>query len=211
MPHSADDNAAVRVLSASDPVLARAIARIGPCSLQPDNESELFPALLRSIIFQQLHGRAAAAIHARIIALMPNANATALQALPDSSLRSAGLSTNKLLALRDLAARTSDGTVPTAAAAAELSDDELIARLTRVRGVGLWTVQMLLIFHLGRPDVMPAGDFEIRKAFSLFYRQGRPVKPEAILRHAKRWQPHRSVASWCLWRSLDPVPPLENS
>ena len=211
MPHSGDDNAAVRVLSASDPVLARVIARIGPCSLQPDNESELFPALLRSIIFQQLHGRAAAAIHARIIALMPNTNATALQALPDSSLRSAGLSTNKLLALRDLAARTSDGTVPTAAAAAELSDDELIARLTRVRGVGLWTVQMLLIFHLGRPDVMPGGDFGIRKAFSLLYRQGRPVKPEAILRHAKRWQPHRSVASWYLWRSLDPVPPLENS
>jgi 3-methyladenine DNA glycosylase/8-oxoguanine DNA glycosylase len=145
------------------------------------------------------------------IALMPNANATALQALPDASLRSAGLSRNKLLALRDLAARTSDGTVPTAAAAAELSDDELVARLTKVRGVGLWTVQMLLIFHLGRPDVMPAGDFGIRKAFSLLYRRGRPVMPESILRHARRWQPHRSVASWYLWRSLDPVPSPENS
>lgn len=211
MPHSADDNAAVRVLSASDPVLARVIARIGACSLQLDDASELFPALLRSIIFQQLHTKAATAIHARVIALMPNANATALQAVHDASLRSAGLSRNKLLALRDLAARTSDGTVPTAAAAAELSDDELIARLTKVRGVGLWTVQMLLIFHLGRPDVMPAGDFGIRKAFSLLYRRGRPVKPEAILRHARRWQPHRSVASWYLWRSLDPVPSPENS
>lgn len=211
MPHSSDDNAAVRALSASDPVLAHVIARVGPCSLQPDEESEIFPALLRSIIFQQLHGKAAAAIHSRVIALMPNANVTALRAVPDSSLRSAGLSGNKLLALRDLVAKTFDGTVPTAAAAAELSDDELIARLTKVRGVGLWTVQMLLIFYLGRPDVMPAGDFGIRKAFSLLYRRGRPVKPETILRHAKRWKPHRSVASWYLWRSLDPVTPLENS
>jgi 3-methyladenine DNA glycosylase/8-oxoguanine DNA glycosylase len=93
--------------------------------------------------------------------------------------------------------------------AAGLSDETLIERLTQVRGVGPWTVQVLMIFYLGRPDVLPATDFGIRKAFSLLYRRGRPVKPESILRHAKRWQPYRSVASWYLWRSLDSAPPIE--
>lgn len=206
MPHPEDGSDATRALAAKDPVLARVINRIGPCLLEPDREADLFQALLRSIIFQQLHGKAAEAIHARVLALMPRPTATALQALPDAPLRAAGLSTNKLRALRDLAARTLEGAVPTVAAAAELSDEGLVERLTKVRGIGPWTVQMLMIFYLGRPDVMPAADFGIRKAFSLLYRRGRPVKTEAIVRHAKRWQPHRSVASWYLWRSLDLVP-----
>jgi DNA-3-methyladenine glycosylase II len=196
---------AARKLAASDSVLAGVIERVGPCPLAPVPEVDLFQALLRSIIYQQLHGKAAAAIHARVLAMMPVANAAALQALPDASLRAAGLSANKLLAVRDLAARTLDATVPTAGAAAELSDEALIERLTKVRGVGPWTVQMLMIFYLGRPDVMPTRDFGIRKAFSLLYRRGRPAKPETILRHSKRWQPHRSVATWYLWRSLDPA------
>jgi DNA-3-methyladenine glycosylase II len=208
-PHPADTNGAALALAACDPVLARVIGQIGPCSLRPDREPDLFQGLLRSIIFQQLHGKAAAAIHARVIALMPHATAAALQAVPDASLRAAGLSANKLLALRDLAAKTLNGTVPPVAATTKLSDDTLIERLTKVRGIGPWTVQMLMIFHLGRPDVMPAADFGIRKAFSILYRRGQPVKPEAILRHAKRWQPHRSVASWYLWRSLDPAPPIQ--
>jgi len=203
-----DGKTAARALAASDPVLAGVIDRVGPCSLDPAPETDLFQALLRSIIYQQLHGKAAAAIHSRVVALMPDPSATALQVLPDSSLRAAGLSANKLLALRDLAARTLDGTVPAATDATELSDDKLIERLTKVRGIGPWTVQMLMIFYLGRPDVMPTGDFGIRKAFSLLYRRGRPVKPETILRHAKRWQPHRSIASWYLWRSLDSAPLL---
>jgi len=206
-PPPADDaNAASRKLAASDPVLAAVIDRVGPCTLAPVADLDLFQALLRSIIYQQLHGKAAAAIHARVVALMPTASAVALQALPDALLRGAGLSANKLLALRDLAARTLDGTVPEAGVVPELSDDELISRLTKVRGVGQWTVQMLMIFYLGRPDVMPVGDFGIRKAFSLLYRKGRPTKPAAILRHSKRWQPYRSVVSWYLWRSLDSVP-----
>jgi DNA-3-methyladenine glycosylase II len=203
-----DNGAAARKLVASDPVLARIIESAGPCPLAPAPDVDLFQALLRSIIYQQLHGKAAAAIHGRVVKLMPDVNAAALKALPDAALRTAGLSSNKLLALRDLASRTIDGTVPAADSAQELTDDELIERLTKVRGVGTWTVQMLLIFYLGRPDVMPTGDFGIRRAFSLLYRRGRPVKPEAILRHSKRWQPHRSVASWYLWRSLDPAPPL---
>ena len=207
-PIPVDGKMAARKLAASDPVLAGVIERVGPCPLMPVPEIDLFQALLRSIIYQQLHGKAAAAIHSRVLAMMPVANAAALQVLPDASLRAAGLSANKLLAVRDLAARTLDATVPTAGAVAKLSDDELIERLTKVRGIGPWTVHMLMIFHLGRADVMPTGDFGIRKAFSLLYRRGRPVKPQAILRHSKRWQPHRSVATWYLWRSLDSaVPP----
>lgn len=203
------DDQPVRALAASDPVLARLIDRIGPCTLQPKGESDLFQALLRSIIFQQLHGKAATAIHARVVALMPQPNAESLHALPDGFLRTAGLSANKLLAVRDLASKTLDGTVPPTTIAAKLSDDALIECLTRVRGIGPWTVQMLMIFYLGRPDVMPASDFGIRKAFSLLYRRGRPVTPAAILRHARRWRPYRSLASWYLWRSLDPELALE--
>ncbi|MET1047303.1 MAG: hypothetical protein ABWX70_11480 [Hyphomicrobium sp.] len=199
----------VRALAATDPVLARLIDRIGPCRLQPKGKPDLFQALLRSIIFQQLHGKAATAIHARVVALMPQSSAESLHALPDEFLRGAGLSANKLLAVRDLAAKTLDGTVPPITVAAKLSDDALIECLTRVRGIGPWTVQMLMIFYLGRPDVMPASDFGIRKAFSLLYRRGRPVTPAAILRHARRWRPHRSLASWYLWRSLDPELALE--
>ena len=205
---ASNDNPA-RALAATDPVLARLIDRIGPCTLQPKGESDLFQALLRSIIFQQLHGKAATAIHARVVALMPQSSAESLHALPDEFLRGAGLSANKLLAVRDLAAKTLDGTVPPITVVAKLSDDALIECLTRVRGIGPWTVQMLMIFYLGRPDVMPASDFGIRKAFSLLYRRGRPVTPAAILRHARRWRPHRSLASWYLWRSLDPELALE--
>jgi DNA-3-methyladenine glycosylase II len=206
-----DNGAATRELAASDPVLAGVIQRVGPCPLTLMPNVDLFQALLRSIIYQQLHGKAAAAIHGRVVGLMPDVNAAALQALPDTALRAAGLSANKLLAVRDLATRTVDGTVPAAKIVGDLGDDELIERLTKVRGIGQWTVQMLMIFYLGRPDVMPTGDFGIRKAFSLLYRRGRSVKPQAILRHATRWRPHRSVASWYLWRSLDSAPPLANS
>jgi len=190
-------------LSGSDPVLAAVIEKVGPCGLAPATRVDLFGALLRSIIYQQLHGRAAAAIHARVVALMPRVSAASLQLVDDDRFRGAGLSANKLLALRDLAAKSLDGTVPRPAQAAKLSDEELIARLTAVRGIGPWTVHMLMIFHLGRPDVMPIGDFAIRKTFSLLYRRGRAATPEAILRHARRWQPYRSVASWYLWRSLE--------
>ena len=198
-----------RSLAASDPVLARVIERVGPSTLRPKEESDLFQALLRSIIFQQLHGKAATAIHGRVVALMAQPSADSLQALPDGTLRAAGLSANKLLAVRDLAAKTLDGTVPAITDAAKLSDEALLECLTRVRGIGPWTVQMLMIFYLGRPDVMPASDFGIRKAFSLLYRRGRPVTPASILRHGARWRPYRSLASWYLWRSLDPELALE--
>lgn len=190
---------AVRRLAERDPVMAGVIARVGPCTVSRDSKVDLFQALLRSIIYQQLHGKAAAAIHGRVLKVTGGAlgrrGAASFQRIPDEVLRAAGLSANKLLAIRHLAVKTLDGTVPTARLAAKLGDDELIARLIAVRGIGPWTVHMLMIFHLGRPDVMPTGDYAIRKAFSLLYRRGRAVTPEAILRHARLWQPHRSVAS----------------
>ncbi len=146
-----DLDAAVLELSANDPVLAQLIARIGPCELESEPKPDIFQALLRSIIYQQLHGRAAAAIHARVLATMPSrsVNASAFLSVPEEDLRAAGLSANKLRAVRDLAAKTLEGVVPTAAAAARLSDEELVERLTVVRGIGSWTVHMLMIFSLG--------------------------------------------------------------
>lgn len=193
-------------LHAVDPVLSDLIKRVGPFSLQLTPTGSLFEALLRSIVYQQLHGKAAATIHGRVLTVLaahggPTPGALAL--VSDERLRQAGLSRNKLLAVRDLAAKCLAGTVPALAAARRLGDDELVARLTEVRGIGPWTVHMLLLFHLGRPDVMPTGDYAIRLAFQKLYRKRRSPTPELILRHTRNWQPYRSVASWYLWRSLD--------
>jgi 3-methyladenine DNA glycosylase/8-oxoguanine DNA glycosylase len=205
-----DASEATRHLIAADPVLGELIARVGPCALVPGNHSSPFHALVRSIIYQQLHGKAAATIHGRLIAIFGNEKSLTparLLATPETQLRAAGLSAGKLAALRDLAAKTIDGTVPNLAAARKLSDAQLIERLTAVRGIGDWTVHMLLVFYLGRPDVLPTGDFAIRKAFRLLYGKRREPSPETITRHARSWQPYRSVASWYLWRSLDsPIP-----
>ena len=192
-------------LSSTDPILAKVISRVGPCPLKPAAKIDLFQALVRSIIYQQLHGRAAAAIHSRVLTAMGggNAKAIALMEVSDEVLRTAGLSGNKLRSIRDLAVKTLDGTIPTPKIVSTLGDQELVERLTSVRGIGPWTVHMLMIFHLGRPDVMPTGNYAINKAFSLLYRRGRPIKPASLLRHSKRWQPYRSAASWYLWRSLD--------
>jgi 3-methyladenine DNA glycosylase/8-oxoguanine DNA glycosylase len=159
---------------------------------------------LRSIIFQQLHGSAANAIHGRVLEVLDKnggATAEALHKSSDDALRGAGLSRNKLLAARDLAAHCLDGIVPTLKEANSLSDEELETRLTQVRGIGPWTVHMLLIFRLGRPDVMPTGDFAVRLGFKKVYRKRKYPTPATMLKHARRWQPYRSVASWYLWRS----------
>lgn len=198
---------AIAHLRAGDPVLGALIDRIGPFALELKPAGSLFEALLRSIIYQQLHGKAAATIHGRVLAELERHGGPAPQVLtkaPDTALRGAGLSGNKLAAVRDLAAKCIEGTVPSLAEARELTEEELIRRLTAVRGIGPWTVHMLLIFHLGRPDVLPTGDFAIRLGFKKLYRKRKDPKPEALIRHARRWQPYRSVASWYLWRSLDP-------
>jgi 3-methyladenine DNA glycosylase/8-oxoguanine DNA glycosylase len=201
-----DPAEAVAHLRAADPVMAALIARVGPFALELTPARSLFEALLRSIVYQQLHGKAAATIHGRVLAELKRHGGptpAALAGVSDESLRAAGLSRAKLLAARDLAARCLDGTVPSLGVARRLPDAELEARLTELRGIGPWTVHMLLIFYLGRPDVMPTGDFAIRLAFKQLYRKRRDPLPELILRHARCWQPWRSVASWYLWRHLD--------
>jgi len=201
-----DPKVALAHLRASDPELAALIDRVGPFALELKAADSLFEAMLRSIVYQQLHGKAAATIHGRVLAELARhggATPAALTKATDAALRGAGLSRNKLLAVRDLARKCHEGTVPSLMTAAKLGDEELVARLTEVRGIGPWTVHMLLIFHLGRPDVMPTGDFAIRLGFKRLYRKRKDPTPEAIIKHARRWQPYRSVASWYLWRSLD--------
>lgn len=201
-----DPAAALAHLRESDPDLAALIGRVGPFALELKAATSLFEAMLRSIVYQQLHGKAAATIHARVLAVLDRHGGPVPEALAratDAELRGAGLSAAKLLAVRDLARKCLEGVVPSLKEAGKLADDELVTRLTEVRGIGPWTVHMLLIFYLGRPDVMPTGDFAIRLGFKRLYRKRKDPKPEAIIKHARRWQPYRSVASWYLWRSLD--------
>jgi 3-methyladenine DNA glycosylase/8-oxoguanine DNA glycosylase len=213
---------AVAHLRASDAVLGALIDRVGPLALELKSAHSLFEAMLRSIVYQQLHAKAASTILGRVLVELDRhggAKPEALACVSDAALRGAGLSANKLLAVRDLAAKCIEGTslrsasygghggalayVPTLKEARKLGDDELVTRLTTVRGIGPWTVHMLLIFYLGRPDVMPTSDFAIRAGFKKLYKKRKDPTPEAILKHARRWQPYRSVASWYLWRSLD--------
>jgi DNA-3-methyladenine glycosylase II len=197
---------AVAHLRTSDEVLGAVIDRVGPLALELKPAKSLFEAMMRSIVYQQLHGKAAATIHGRVLVELARhggENPEALAKASDAALRGAGLSRNKLLALRDLAAKCLEGTVPSLKEARKLGDDELVARLTTVRGIGPWTVHMLLIFYLGRPDVMPVGDFAIRLGFKKLYKKRKDPTHDSILKHARRWQPYRSVASWYLWRSLD--------
>jgi 3-methyladenine DNA glycosylase/8-oxoguanine DNA glycosylase len=197
-----DSAAALAHLRIVDPRLAVVMDLARPCDLAPHRLGSLFDVLLRAIVYQQLNGRAASTILGRVQALFPGNRPTpqALLALGDEPLRAAGLSRNKLASIRDLAAKTLDGTVPTPARARLLSDADLLARLTAVRGIGPWTVHMLLMFDLGRPDVLPTGDYGVRTGFQKLHRKRRQPTPAELERHARRWQPYRSVASWYLWR-----------
>jgi len=221
-----DSAAAIAQLSAADPKLGKLIERAGPFTLRVASSQSPFEALVESIIYQQLHGKAAATIHRRLLesftpsyALSPNSNAPLIHPTPqhlldcpNEQLRSAGLSQNKMLALRDLAAKTIDGTVPTLAVIRRMSDDDIIEHLTQVRGIGRWTVEMLLMFRLGRPDVFPVSDYGVRKGFALTFQGLKPTKKvepsdlpnaETMHRRGKKWAPWRSIASWYMWRACD--------
>ncbi|WP_437781938.1 methylated-DNA--[protein]-cysteine S-methyltransferase [Sorangium sp. So ce1097] len=206
-PLGFDPDAAVAHVRASDAALARLIDAVGPFRMRLDRTSSLFLALAESIVYQQLTGKAAATIFARVRALFPRAHEglTPEQILraPDEKLRAAGLSQAKLLALRDLARRAADGELPTLAEARRMEDDELVERLTRVRGVGRWTVEMLLMFRLGRPDVLPVDDYGIRKGFAIAFGLGDLPARKELEAHGARWRPYRTVASWYLWRAVD--------
>ncbi|MGC9198747.1 MAG: DNA-3-methyladenine glycosylase family protein [Acidobacteriaceae bacterium] len=215
-----DPEAAVSALCAADARLARLIERAGACSLRLPARQSPFEALVESILYQQLHGKAAATIHARLLASFEGvctaevSHPTPEQLLecPTEQLRAAGLSHNKILAIRDLAAKTIDGTVPSLAQIRRMPDQAIVEHLTQVRGIGRWTVEMLLIFRLGRPDVFPVSDYGVRKGFALTFQGLKPAakvtpellpKPEEMEWRARRWAPWRSVASWYLWRACD--------
>lgn len=195
---------AERFLKGADPVLRRHIEAVGPCALRVSDQ-DAFEALAQSIVYQQLNGKAAATIHARVLqALGGKPTPARLLKTPEAELRGAGLSANKLLAMRDLAEKCLAGVVPPRRDLEPLTDAQIVARLTQVRGIGEWTVQMFLMFRLGRPDVLPIGDFGVRKAFGLLYRKSsRLPPPSAVALHGEAWAPYRTAASWYLWRKLD--------
>src|SRR5271166_2524202 len=210
---SFDAAEAVEHLRASDAKLGALIDRAGEFTLKVDRSLSPFESLVESILYQQLHGKAAATIHRRVREHFGGDPAPRLLLeTPDEILRAAGVSFNKIKALKDLAARTLDGTVPTEAVIRKMSDAEIVERLTEVRGIGPWTVEMLLIFRLGRPDVLPVSDYGVRKGFALTFlclprtralEAADLPKPEVMLKRGKRWAPFRSVASWYLWRACD--------
>jgi DNA-3-methyladenine glycosylase II len=189
-----------------DPVMRRLIRRIGPFTLVPKVGRSPFESLVRAIAYQQLHARAAENILRRFVALFPGRRfpspAQVLATGPEA-IRRAGFSRPKIVALRDLAAKTLDGTVPTRAAIRRLDDEAILERLITVRGIGRWTVEMLLIFQLGRPDVLPVDDFSVRNGFRIAYGLGRVPTPTEVLLYGERWRPHRTAAAWYLWRAAD--------
>ena len=200
-------------LKAADKKLGGLIERVGPFTMKLDSSASPFESLLESILYQQLNGKAAATIHGRVKDCFGGDPAPQLMLdTPDDRLRACGVSGNKIKAFKDLAAKTLDGTVPTHAAIKKLSDAEIIERLTAVRGIGAWTVEMLRIFRLGRPDVFPVTDYGVRKGFALTFQKipkTRAFKAEdlpkadVMLKRAKKWSPYRSVASWYMWRACD--------
>ncbi len=216
-PYNTDE--AVTALGAADARLRRLMERAGPFTLKISGSQSPFEALAESIVFQQLHGKAARAIHTRMVEGFSAICGVGVHPLPQHlldcptpQLRAAGLSHNKTLALRDLAAKTLDGTVPSLPRIRRMTDEEIIEHLTAVRGVGKWTVEMFLIFRLGRPDVLPVSDYGVRKGFALTFGTLKPgdkagsadlPTPDVMEKRAKKWHPWCSVASWYLWRACD--------
>ena len=195
-----------RHLSKTEPRFAALIRRLGPSGPKIERGRGLYEALIRAIAHQQLHGKAAEAIMARFVALYPD------QPFPDpeqvletnpETLRGCGFSAAKLAAIQDICAKTLDGTVPTRRKATRLPDAALIARLTSIRGVGQWTVEMLLIFTLGRPDVLPVDDFGVREGYRVLFGLDEQPKPKVLRELALPWSPHRSLATWYLYRAVE--------
>src|SRR6266436_5783802 len=208
-----DHGKAHRHLANTDPRMAQLIARSRRYDIAPAISIRPFDALAESIAYQQLSGKAAATIFGRVRALYPKRkrrDPEQLLATPDETLRAAGISRAKTAALKDLAAKTIDGTVPSSRALLRMSDYEIIARLTQVRGIGRWTVEMLLLFDLGRPDVWPVDDYGVRKGFAKTFRKRKLPTPKELMKHGEKWRPYRSVAAWYFWRALDQPEKLQS-
>lgn len=196
---------AVRHLG-SDPRFAALIRRVGQPRLGIDRKRGLYEALMRAIAHQQLHGRAAEAILGRFVALFPGEafpSPEGVLTTEETVLRGCGFSGSKVAALRDICAKTLDGTVPNRRASARLTDTELIERLTTIRGVGRWTVEMLLIFTLGRPDVLPVDDFGVREGYRVLFGLDTQPKPRELATLGEAWAPYRSIATWYLYRAVE--------
>jgi DNA-3-methyladenine glycosylase II len=190
-----------------DPALDALIRHVGRCGLTVQRTGTPYEALMRAVAYQQLHARAAEAMLARLAAHFPDhpgfpAPADVL-ALPDGALRGCGFSAPKATALRDICAHALAGNVPTRRGAMRMSDKALIERLVAIRGVGRWTVEMLLIFTLGRPDVLPVDDFGVREGYRWLHRLEKQPNPRALSAIGEAWSPHRSVAAWYLWRGAE--------
>jgi DNA-3-methyladenine glycosylase II len=197
---------AIQHLSSADERFAALIRRVGPPGLKVDRGRDLYEALIRAIAHQQLHGRAAEAILARFVGLFPGETFPSpdrVLGTTGDALRGCGFSAAKLAAVQDICARTIDGTVPSRRQAHKLTDEELIERLTTIRGVGRWTVEMLLIFTLGRPDVLPVDDFGVREGFRVLFELDIQPKPRALADLGLAWAPHRSMATWYLYRAVE--------
>ena len=196
---------AIAHLSKADKILGRLIKKVGPYTWKPNKRLSPFETLVKSVAHQQLNGTAANTILKRVMALYPGRSFPApedLLATPDERLRAAGLSRAKVASIKDIAAKTMAGVVPTSRAIARMDNDTIISQLTTIRGVGPWTVEMLLMFKLGRMDVLPATDYGIRKGFATTYRLKDLPTPAELLDHGEKWRPYRSIAAWYLWRSL---------
>jgi DNA-3-methyladenine glycosylase II len=200
----ADYRTSVRYLKRVDPVLAQVIEAVGPCRLQMRAEGTHFQALVRSIVFQQLSGKAAGTILSRFNALYPTGAPTPEQVLAtkEDVMRSAGLSRQKIGYLRDLAAKVVSDELPLHEVES-MSDDDLIDHLVQVKGIGRWTAQMFLMFRLGRLDVLPELDLGIQNAIKRAYRKRKRPTPKDVKKIGAKWSPHSTVACWYLWRSLD--------
>src|SRR6202162_1348112 len=201
-----DSEHVMRELSRVDRRLARVIRKVGFFPTKKQKPQPPFESLLRAIVYQQLAGAAAAMIFGRVKALGSNGKCPTPEEIlhaKKAKLRRAGLSRQKIAAVKDLARKTIDGTVPPLAAIRRMSEEEIHERLTQVRGIGEWSVQMFLMFQLGRPDVLPIKDLGIRKGFQHVYGLAEEPKPQAVLEHGERWRPYRSIASWYLWRAVE--------
>lgn len=196
----------VAYLCKVDPVMKRLIGEVGPYALICRPRRTPFESLVRAIAYQQLHDKAAESILRRFIALFPGRRfpspAELLAAAPEA-IRGAGFSQAKIAALRDLAAKAIDGTVPISRVIRRLDDDAIVERLIAVRGIGRWTVEMLLIFQLGRPDVLPVDDFGVRNGFRIAYKRKAMPTPKELLRYGERWKPYRTAAAWYLWGAVE--------
>jgi 3-methyladenine DNA glycosylase/8-oxoguanine DNA glycosylase len=205
-PYPFDHNAAIAHLSKVDARLGQFIAKVPEFQLNLRTAETPYESLLQAIVYQSIAGKAAKVIFERVRALGADGRCPTPQELlgvTTRKLRAVGLSKAKIAAVRDLATKTIEGIVPTLEDAVTMSDQELIERLDSVRGIGAWTVEMFLIFRLGRPDVLPIHDYGVQKGFALTYGKKVIPKPRELAEFGERWRPYRTVASWYMWRAVD--------